>query len=327
MNRRRLGNTTLEVSQLSFGCAALGSRIAKRESKAAVARALEVGINFFDTAPFYGQGESEKILGEVFAGRREQVIIATKIGLYPSAVLRLASKVKPLVRSALVALPGVGRKLVQHSVQGFMRSSNQVKFDPQSIVTSVEASLKRLRTDHIDLLLLHVTPPREEGPQVIEQLRKLQSQGKIRYYGASSHSDDEVRFWLGSDGGNIAALQIMLNLLEVPAIDLSVSLAAQSAVGLIAREPFARGRLLPPAADGKLGFVGHEYDARFEAFARERGRTVPQIALQFLAGATGVATILAGMSAQRHLEENVKVLSLPPLSAAELTQLRDHALR
>jgi hypothetical protein len=58
---------------------------------------------------------------------------------------------------------------------------------------------------------------------------------------------------------------------------------------------FARGRLLPPAADGKLGFVGHEYDARFEAFARERGRTVPQIAL-FLAGATGVQAILAGMS-------------------------------
>jgi aryl-alcohol dehydrogenase-like predicted oxidoreductase len=328
MNRRRLGNTTLEVSQLSFGCAALGSRTAKRDSKAAVARALELGINFFDTAPFYGQGESEKILGEVFAGRREQVIIATKIGLYPSAVLRLASKVRPLVRSALVALPGVGRKLVQRSVQGFMRSSNQVKFDPQSIVTSVEASLKRLRTDHIDLLLLHVTPPREERPQVVEQLRKLQSQGKIRYYGASSHSADDVRFWLGSDGGNIAALQIMLNLLEVPAIDLSVSLAAQSGVGLIAREPFARGRLLPPAANGKLGFVGHEYDAaRFEAFARERGRTVPQIALQFLAGATGVETILAGMSTQTHLEENVKVLSLPPLSSAELTQLRDHALR
>jgi aryl-alcohol dehydrogenase-like predicted oxidoreductase len=65
---------------------------------------------------------------------------------------------------------------------------------------------------------------------------------------------------------------------------------------------FARGRLLPPAADGKLGIVGHEYDARFEAFARERGRTVPQIALQFLAGATGVQTILAGMSTQRHLD-------------------------
>jgi aryl-alcohol dehydrogenase-like predicted oxidoreductase len=329
MQIRKLGSTDLDVSVLGFGCAALGSRTDRRLALNAVTAAADQGINFFDTAPFYGQGESERIIGAAFRKRRSQIVVATKVGLYPSLKLRAAAKLKPLIRSVLKYLPAAPQRSLQRVIQRSMRSSNEVKFDRGSLIQSVDSSLKRLCSDYIDLLLLHVNPDPSEVEDVLDLLQSLKRQGKIRHYGASSHNAADMTAWLNMPGGEIAALQIMLNLLEVPTIDACVPMAARNRVGIIAREPFARGRLLPPrpAVAGELAYLGLEYDARFAEYAKERGRTVPQLAIQYLAQTEGIAVVLAGMSTIDHLRENLSALSLPALSENEMLAIREIATR
>jgi aryl-alcohol dehydrogenase-like predicted oxidoreductase len=290
----------------------------------AVAQALDCGINFFDTAPFYGQGESERILGVALRTRRDETLVATKIGLYPSPMLRVVSRLKPAVRSLLRLLPGMGRKSLQKSVQGFLRSQNEIRFDRQSMMKSIDSSLKRMRSDYIDLLLLHVTPGPDQIDDVVDGLQVLKRQGKIRYFGASSHDHDDMMMWLNMQRSGISALQVMLNLLEIPVMDVCLPLAMQKNIAIIAREPFARGRLLPPgtASRGSVGFMGHEYDARFETFAKARACTVSQLAVQFLAQTPGVAVVLAGMSTVEHVRENVEALGLPALTREDVSMIR-----
>jgi aryl-alcohol dehydrogenase-like predicted oxidoreductase len=132
--------------------------------------------------------------------------------------------------------------------------------------------------------------------------------------------------WLSRNAG-ISALQSMLNLLQIPAMEACLPLAAAANIAMIAREPFAQGRLLPPkAAQGGLEFMGHAYDVRFEGIARRLGRTVPQLAVQYLAGTPGVAAVLAGMTSVEHIRENVAALSQPPLTESERMLIRSAAL-
>lgn len=116
----------------------------------------------------------------------------------------------------------------------------------------------------------------------------------------------------------------MLNLFEIPALDTFAPTALRKDLGLIAREPFARGRLLPPkpSAAGQLGFLGQQYDARFENCATALARTVPQMAIQFLAQSAGVSVVLAGMSSAEHVRANVRALELPSLSQQDMLTIR-----
>lgn len=314
---------------LGFGCAALGSRTSSRVALNAVASAIDHGVTFFDTAPFYGQGESERIIGAAIGGRRNQIVVATKVGLYPSFALRAAARLKPMVRSVLKRLPGSRQKLLQRSVQGFMRSSNEVRLDRASIARSVEASLRRLRCSHIDLLLLHVTPGAQQLDEVLGEMRRLKDCGKIRHYGASSHDWNDMLLWLSEPCKGIAALQIMLNLCELAALDACLPLAAQLQVGIIAREPLARGRLIPPRTlpAGQLGFLGEEYDTRYAQLADSLHCTVPQLAIRFLTQAPEISTVLTGMSSPAHLKENIEAANMPPLSAQDMATLRMLAAR
>jgi aryl-alcohol dehydrogenase-like predicted oxidoreductase len=324
MEKRRLGMTDLSTSVLGFGCASIGSRASRRDAVDAVSQAFDLGVNFYDTAPFYGQGESEKILGEVFRDRRDEVVIATKVGIYPSAMLRLASKLRPIVRIALRSIPGGGRSSVRKGVQAFTLSNSDVQFDRQSMVKSVGDSLRRLRSERIDLLLLHATPKPEEIDDVVDELQALQRAGKIAHYGASSHGYDEVLLWLQREATGISALQVMLNMFEIETLDRCLSLAPQSGIAIIAREPFARGRLVPTRATspGHLEFVGQEYDPRFDRLAIEAGRTVPQLAIQFLVQTPGISSVLAGMSSTKHLLENAASLGMPRLTSEQVARIR-----
>lgn len=327
MKTSTFGATDMEASLLGHGCAALGSRVGRRAAMDAVAQALDCGINFFDTAPFYGQGESERILGVALRRRRDQTLVTTKIGLYPGPMLRVVSRFKPVVRSLLRVLPGMGRRSLQKSVQGFLRSQNEIRFDRRSMVKSVDSSLKRMRSDYIDLLLLHVTPMPDQIDDVIDGLQALKSQGKIRYFGASSHDYDDMMMWLNMPRSGISALQVMLNLMEIPVMEVCLPLAMEKNIAIVAREPFAQGRLLTPstASRGAVGFMGQKYEARFETFAKSRACTVSQLAVQFLAQTPGVAVVLAGMSTVEHVRENVGALALSALTREDMSMIRSIA--
>ena len=323
MEYRKFGETDLKVSALGLGAAPIGSRTGFEESKETLNKAFDLGINFYDTAPSYGQGSSEEIIGKVFRNKREQVIVTTKVGYYPTATLQAASKFKPLVRSLMTKIPGI-----RNAIQNFVNTQNKTDFEPNLIVKSVEDSLRRLESDYIDLLLLH-SPPREivDRGDVFEQLKSLKQQGKIRYYGVSASNLENSLLLLQHSEFGISALQTTLNLFEQEAIKELIPLANKRGVAIIARELFAHGKINPQNNDDDnkgLQYVGPlEVDHSFDFLAQDGVRTITQAALQFGLQTEGVAVVLAGMSKRKHVQANVAAFDAPPLSSQEMARIHD----
>ncbi len=325
MQNRKFGKTKLQTSVMGLGAAPIGSRTGREESLKTLNEALDLGITFYDTAPSYGQGSSEEIIGEAFEKKRDQVIITTKVGSVITPTLQLAAKFKPLLRSLLHKLPGV-RQMAQKSIQGFVQSQTKTdNYESSYINQSVEASLKRLRSDYIDVLLLH-SPPDEviERGEVFDGLKSLVKQGKVRYYGLSAGSLESALMCLKHPEFGISALQVTLNLFEQEAIDELIPLAKQQGVAIIAREPFAHGKLIPPPTNTEgLSYLGPlQSDDRFAFLTQNGTRTITQAALQFVMQTEGVSVVLAGMSKANHVRENVAALDVSALTAQEIEKVR-----
>ena len=322
MKYQQFGNTELKVSSLGLGAALINSRTTgPDESKVTLNKAFELGINFYDTAPSYGQGNSEELIGEVFQKKREQVIITTKFGNSPTAVLKAASKFKPLFRKLMWRVP-----IIRSNVRKFVNFQTKIDFEPSSMVKSVEDSLRRLRSDYIDLLLLH-SPSREiiVRGNVFEQLQSLKQQGKIRYYGVSTDLENALLL-LKNPELEISALQIVLNLFEQEAIDEVIPLAKKRGIAIVARKPFANGKLIPKNADSDtkgLRNVGScEADERFDFLTQDGAHNITQAALKFALQTEGVSVVLAGMSKVKHVQENVSTFAASPLTVPEMEKIR-----
>ncbi len=326
MQYRKFGSTDLQPSVIGLGAAPLGSRTSRKESIEVLNEAFDLGITFFDTAPSYGQGESEEIIGKVFEKKRDKVIITTKVGRYPTHALQVASKFKPFVRKLLQKLSGNGiRQPVQSSVQNFIRYQTKSNFQPSTLSQSVEASLKRLRCDYIDLLLLHAIPESTETDKVFELLKSLKQQGKVRYYGVSASSLEETLMWLEHPEWEFSALQLPVNLFEIDIIDRCLPIAQQRGIAIIAREPLARGKLISSNVSdaNRLTYLGaNQSDSRFAFLTKNRIRTMAQAGLQFVYQTEGVSVVLAGMSKVDHLRENIAALKLPALTPREMNMIR-----
>src|SRR5579871_6674816 len=154
MRYNSFGKTGLQVSEIGFGCARLGGIIAqsasKREPVDALQRAYEQGITFFDTADMYTQGESETLLGRAFAGKRDKVIIASKAGYCLPSQRKLVARIKPLVKP-VVRMLGIKRQSLPTGVSGKLSQD----FSADYLTGAIEASLRRLNTDHLDLFQVH----------------------------------------------------------------------------------------------------------------------------------------------------------------------------
>lgn len=219
MHYRKLGNTGITVSDIGFGGWAIGGaaeasgtpfgwgRTNDDESLAAIRRARELGVNFFDTADSYGFGRSESLLGIVLSRQRNDVVIATKVGV---------------VRDA----------------EGRLRKD----FSRGHILHAVDGSLKRLRTDYIDLLQLH-NPTLDElrRDDIHEAMDRLQEVGKIRFWGVSISTVEEGIEIVNRGWGY--ALQVLYNVLNQAPADELFPLAHKKGYGLIARVPLASGLL------------------------------------------------------------------------------------
>jgi aryl-alcohol dehydrogenase-like predicted oxidoreductase len=325
MEYKKFGKTDLKVSALGLGAAPIGSRTDRKTSIQTLEEAFDAGINFYDTAPSYGQGSSEKILGEAFRKKRDQVIITTKVGHSITPVLQAVAQLKPLVRATLQSIPGI-QKIVQRQVQTFVQSQTSTEnFEPDYIVKSVEESLGRLRSDYIDLLLLH-SPPSSviEKGDAFDALNNLVSQGKIRYYGVSVGDLDSTVQCLNNQDLNLSALQATVNLYEQEAIQKLLPLAASKGIACIAREPFAHGKLIPKTVEKSgLGYLGPlESDDYFDFLAANSTRTITEAALQFLMQIEEISVVLAGMSQAKHIHQNVNALNAPKLTSDEMQRAR-----
>lgn len=328
MQYKKFGKTDLEPSVIGLGAAPIGSRTGRGESIITLNKAFDAGITFYDTAPSYGQGASEAIIGQVFRKQRDKVIITTKVGSSITPTLQFAAKLKPIVRSILQRVPAL-RNTAQKNIQSFVQSQTKTdNYEPTYIVQSVEQSLKRLRSDYIDLLLLH-SPSNEilDRNEVFDVLQSLKCQGKVRYYGVSAGDVENALECLQRTDLGISALQVTLNLFEQEVIDQVLPLAEQQGVAIVAREPFAHGKLIPSfTVDKGLNYLGPlQSDDRFTFLCQEYGRTMTQAALQFILQTQGVSVALPGMSKINHVYENIAAINTPPLSDREIKDIRSMA--
>jgi aryl-alcohol dehydrogenase-like predicted oxidoreductase len=293
MTYRPLGNSGLMVSTIGLGTNAFGSRIDAAQTRAVVDAAIDTGITFFDTADTYGVGASEELLGAALGSRRDDVVVATKFGMD-------------------------------------MRGANGPEWGARAsrryVRRAVEASLRRLGTDHIDLYQLHqpdlVTPVEE----TLEALTELVTEGKVRYVGCSNFAAWEVvdAHWTAVSAGlrSFVSAQNEYSLYNRTAEEELVPALSRLGVSLIAYFPLAYGLLTgkyrrdeqPPegsrlSADNQAHrLAGADWD-RIEAldgFARERGIGILDVALGGLAAQESVGSVIAGATRPEQVATNVR---------------------
>ena len=307
MRYRRLGRTNLQVSEVGFGAWAIGGNkhshsygpTDNAESLRAIARALELGCTFFDTADLYGHGLSEKLLGQALQTHRHECVIATKVG------------------------------------GDFYHGPFRKNFDADYIRFALDKSLERLRTDYIDIYQLHNPPlmllERGTNYAVLDELKQ---QGKIRYYGVSVH--DAYEGSMAVDTGKPDVIQVAYSLLRQDPREELLPQAQESDIGLIIREPLASGMLTGKyTADTTFG----EGDMRTEwppeylamqahlaekcRFLTTPERTLAQAALRFVLDAPEVSVVIPGIKTVGQAVENLATSELPGLTEDEHTTIRE----
>jgi aryl-alcohol dehydrogenase-like predicted oxidoreductase len=296
----------LKVSEFGLGCARIGGIF--QADTAGFLRLLSVardaGINFFDTADMYSQGESEALIGRAFRGQRDRVIIASKAGYCLPKRRRLAARLKPLLRPAIRLL-----KIRRQRLPASVRGSIAQDFSPEYLRKAVEGSLRRLHTDYLDLFQLHSPPAdvveRGEWEPALEALKRA---GKIRYYGVSCDTVEAGLAALRYSG--VSSLQFTLSLLEQRVALALLPVVRANGVAGIARECLANGLLAKKANEVDLGAycqsaeqraLREEQLAKFRRLADDQGTSLAVMALQYASGTDGVAVTLVGARAPDQL--------------------------
>ena len=311
MPRRRLGNTGIEVSRLCFGTMTFGSQwpfiaiTKQQEANALVDRCLEAGIDFFDTADVYSNGESEEILGKALGKRRQQVILATKV------------------------------------MQRMSAAPNDAGLSRHHILNGVDASLRRLGTDSIDLYQVHCWDARTPIEETLRALDDCVRWGKVRYLGASNFAAWQLMQALAvSERAGLArfvTLQPLYNAVMRDAELELLPLCKDQGLGILPWSPLAGGFLSGKYRRGLSPPQGtrRSVERQFLQFDTERGLdvvealaaiatahegTVAQAALNWLLAKDAVTSVIIGARDQRQLEDNLEAVRWQ-LSPAEVARL------
>jgi aryl-alcohol dehydrogenase-like predicted oxidoreductase len=316
---RPLGRSAIQVSALGLGCWAAGgfepgemasgwAGVDDAETLRALHRGLELGINFFDTANGYGRGHSEKILAQAIAGKRDQVVIATKFGYsFDFDTLEWTGEIA----------------------------------SPEDIRKSCEGSLRRLNTDYIDLLQFHINEyPAEKAGYVRDTLEALVTEGKIRYYGWSTDFADSARFF--AEGPHCTAIQVEMNVIDdspdVTAVCEEYDLAAINrgplAMGILAGKYDLNSKLPPEDVRGqhapewmkyfKDGKPNPEWFNKMEAvrdILTSGGRTLAQGALAWLWGRSEKTIPIPGFKTVKQVEDNAGAMQFGALKPEQMQEI------
>ena len=294
MKYSMLGKSGLQASQLGMGCSRIASLTTEQSAKVVKTTLLEAfgaGVNFFDTADIYGQGDSERLLGSLFSGeRRDQVIYCTKAGLTLSQSQTLVRLVKPVLNPILRRW-----SVARHRTTEQRLESERQCFEPGYLAQCIHNSLRRLRTDHLDLFMLHSPPVQVvEDDAVRRLLEKFRKDGKASSIGVSCDTVDVAKValdWQGCD-----CIQVPVSVIQQDMITEVLPLAAERNVGVIAREPFAGGRVFDIDTTHALGVLSDDR------------HLVAAEALKYVAGIPAVQVVVARMNAPGHLGQNLRAL-------------------
>ena len=303
MDRRKLGTQELEVSALGLGCMGMSEFYGTTDEGEAIAtiqRALELGIDFFDTADMYGRGANEKLVGKAIRDRREEVILATKFGN---------------VRND--------------------DGSRVVRGDAEYVRQACDASLQRLGVDYIDLYYQHRVDFRVPIEETVGAMAELVGEGKVRFLGLSEASPETIR--RAHAVHPISALQSEYSLWTRDPEDGPLATCRELGIGFVAYSPLGRGFLtgqISSPDDLEEGdfrrnnprFQGENFQrnldlvARVEEIADEKGRTPGQIALAWLLTRGDDIVPIPGTKRVRYLEENAEAVDVE-LTEEELERI------
>jgi aryl-alcohol dehydrogenase-like predicted oxidoreductase len=303
MDRRRLGNQGLEVSALGLGCMGMSEFYGTTDEGEAIAtihRALELGIDFLDTADMYGRGANEKLVGKAIGDRRDEVVLATKFGN---------------VRND--------------------DGSREVRGDAEYVREACDASLRRLGLDHVDLYYQHRVDRRVPIEETVGAMAELAEAGKVRHLGLSEASPETIR--RAQAVHPISALQSEYSLWTRDPEDGPLATCRELGIGFVAYSPLGRGfltgqiRSADDFAEGDFRgnlprFEGENFRrnldlvAVVEEIAEEKGRTPGQIALAWLLSRGEDVVPIPGTKRRSYLEENAEAAEVE-LTAEELERL------
>lgn len=296
------GKTDLKPSKIGYGCSqitSLSTRHSPGEIRATLLEAFDQGINFFDTADVYGQGDSERLLGKLFRSCRDKVILCTKAGLTIGLSQTFIRWVKPMVNPVLRRWKSVRTQTIIAR-----RQAEGQCFDPNYLRKQVESSLHRLHTDYLDVFLLHSpTKAISSDEKVFEMLAKLKQKGMIRYYGISCNSTEDATAFIERD--NIACLQVTANIMQSKVLNLILPVAQKRNLAIISREPFG----------GESIF---SYAPLQEFCKAHPQHKESQVALQYMLQRDDTGVVLVGMTCRKNLYQNLDVFNEPHLSADEI---------
>jgi aryl-alcohol dehydrogenase-like predicted oxidoreductase len=308
MQTRRLGTEGLEVSMLGLGCMGMSEFYGEtddEESIATIHRALELGVNFLDTADMYGPFTNERLVGRAIAGRRDNVVVATKFG----------------------------------NVRGEGGERLGIRGDPEYVRQACDASLERLGTDHIDLYYQHRVDPEVAIEETVGAMAELVQQGKVRYLGLSEAAPETIRRAYAVHP--ISALQTEYSLWTRDVEQRVLPTTRELGIGFVAYSPLGRGFLSGrfsspddiPEGDFRRAnprFQGENFERnmriveRVRELAEEKGATPAQLALAWVMAQGEDVVPIPGTKRRAYLEENVAATEVE-LSEDDLRRLDEAA--
>ncbi len=286
MNKRKLGSSELYISEISLGGMSLGKD--KGKAKSIIDRAIDAGINYVDTADLYDFGMNEQIVGEAIKGRREEIILGTKVGNH------------------------------------FTPGKEGWSWDPSKthIKRGVKDSLQRLGTDYIDLYQLHggtIDDPIEEAIEAFEELRK---EGYIREYGISSIRPNVIKEYVKKS--NMVSVMMQYNALDRRPEEEILDLLEQHDISVLARGPLAKGMLSSKGETivnkkAEEGFLEYSYEEVLSLVKKWQdyksdARTLTALALQYVLHHSAVSSAVFGASSLEQLEDNLSYFRSEPIT-------------
>ncbi|HBQ60496.1 MAG TPA: oxidoreductase [Balneolaceae bacterium] len=282
MNYEKIGNSDLEVSELSFGCMSLEVDQGQDQVIDLLRKAYEAGINFFDTADLYDKGFNEAVVGKALTPFRDEVLISTKVG------------------------------------NEWRENGSGWDWNPskEHILTGVNESLRRLQTDHIDLYMLHggtIEDPIDEAIEAFDQLKK---QGKIRAYGISSIRPNTIREWIKRSDMDCVMMQY--SLLDRRPEEEALDLLHENGISVITRGTLAKGMLIDKPAEDYLGYSADQIQ-QMKAALDKTGHPLAG-AIKYVQQHPAVASVVAGMRTEEQLQELTEANAIN-LSEEEIANL------
>jgi len=286
MNYNTLKKSGLKVSEVSFGCMSLKSDAT--DNDIIISKAIEGGINLFDTADLYEKGNNEILLSKALKGRRHEVLISSKVG----------NKIRP---------DGSGWDWYPRK---------------EYILKAIDESLKRLQTDHLDLYLLHGGTIEDSIDEVIEAFERLVDSGKIRSYGLSSIRPNVIREYVSRS--NISVVMTQYSLLDRRPEEATLKLLSDNEIGVLARGTIASGLLIAKPAKDYLDLTKDEVTAILKELKAHipEDKTQSEAATRYVIDNPAVTTAVIGIRTVKQLEDALASANVAPLSTEQWQTLQ-----